>query len=137
MSGASPSDIKDFLAGAPHAVVGASHDRAKFGNKVLRAYMRAGRPVVPVNPAGGMIEGLPAYPTLAALPGPVHGVSIVTPPPVTDRIIQEARAAGIRRVWMQPGAESPAAIALARASGMTVIAGGPCVLVELGFDDHE
>jgi predicted CoA-binding protein len=136
MGGDVASRIEQFLAGAPHAVVGASSDRHKFGNMVLRAYVHAGRAVHPVNPSGGTIEGLAAYANLAAIQEQVHGVSIVTPPKVTERIIEEAHARGIRHVWMQPGAESPAAVARAEALGMNVIAGGPCLLVELGFPGH-
>lgn len=125
--------IADFLAGDGFAVVGATRVRAKFGNKVLRSYVQAGRTAYPVHPREREIEGLRAYPDLASIPAPIHGVSIITPPAVTERIVEEALALGIRRLWMQPGAESRAAIARAEAAGADVIAGGPCVLVELGF----
>lgn len=123
--------IPDFLAGTAYAVAGASNDRSKFGNRVLRHYVAHGRTVYPVHPTERAVEGLSAYASVADLPGPVHGLSIVTPPAVTERLVEEAAAARIPRVWMQPGAESPAAIARARELGLTVIAGGPCVLVEL------
>ena len=125
--------IQAFLAGAPHAVVGASNDRSKFGNKVLRTYLQDGRPVYPVNPTAGTIEGVKAYATLDELPEPVHGISIITPPPITERIIDQAIALGIGHVWMQPGAESQAALDRARLAGISTIAGGPCILVVLGF----
>ena len=70
--------IEAFLRGRPHAVVGASRDRSKFGNKVLRAYLRHEMPVFAVNPREeGEIEGVPVFPSLAALPEPVHGISII------------------------------------------------------------
>ena len=125
--------IKRFLAGRPHAVVGASADREKYGNLVLRCYQQNERPVFAVNPRGGTIEGERVYADLASIPGTVHGVSIITPPPVTERVIQEAGALGIRHVWMQPGAESPRAIARCRELGIECIAGGPCILVVLGW----
>jgi uncharacterized protein len=125
--------IKQFLAGSPHAVVGASRDRSKFGNKVLRTYLQNNRPVYAVNPNEQTIEGVKAYPTLKDLPEPVHGISIITPPPVTERIIDQAIALGIRNLWLQPGAESTAAIDRARAADANIIAGGPCILVTLGF----
>jgi len=128
--------IDAFLAGRPHAVVGASRDRNKFGNKVLRAYLQRGMPVVAVNPTvEGEIEGAPVVASLAALPEPPHGISIITPPAVTEQVIADAIAAGIRHVWMQPGAESPRAIAAAEEAGLSVIAGGPCILVELRHRD--
>jgi predicted CoA-binding protein len=123
--------IQRFFQAGPFAVVGASTDRSKFGNRVLRAYLAAGREAFPVNPRESEIEGLPSYPSLADLPEPVAHVSIITPPAVTERVVEEAAAAGASIVWMQPGAESPAAVQRARDLGLEVIAGGPCVLVEL------
>ena len=127
--------IDEFLGGDSFAVVGASTDRTKFGNKVLRAYLQAGRRVVPVNPKGGEIEGLQSYPDIASLPEPVHGVSIVTPPAVTEKVVEEAAAAGVRNLWMQPGAESPTAIRKAEELGLNLIHSGPCALVEQGFQE--
>ena len=125
--------VDRFLAGESFAVVGASNNRSKYGNKVLRAYLQNGREVYPVHPTEASIEGVKAYPDLASLPRPVHGVSIVTPPAVTERVVEEACKLGIRHLWMQPGAESEAAVERARACGAEVIAGGPCVLVALGY----
>jgi len=127
------SSIQAFLDGSPHAVVGASTDRAKYGNKCLRCYQQAGRPVFPVNPRADEVEGLPGYSDLASLPDVPHGVTVVTPPSVTEMVIEEAAAAGVRNVWLQPGAESPAAVARAEELGLNVIAGGPCLLVALGY----
>jgi len=123
--------IEAFLAGRPHAVVGASRDRNKYGNKVLRAYHREGRPVYPVNPAAEEVEGLDAYPDLTSLPQRPHGVSIVTPPAVTLNVVKEAAGLGIKHVWMQPGAESDEAVQEALEHGMNVIGGDACVLVAL------
>lgn len=127
--------IDRFLAGQPHAVVGASADRHKYGNRVLRTYLQKHRPVYPVNPHATEIEGHPAFPSLAELPEPVHGISIITPPEVTEQIVAEAIELGIGNIWMQPGAESQRAIEQATAAGVNVIAGGPCLLVVLGFHD--
>lgn len=136
MTTTTKDQIAAFLNGAPHAVVGASRDRAKYGNKVLRAYMQRGRPVYPVNPTADEVEGLAAFPNLTALPEPVHGISIITPPAITLRVIEEAGRLGIKHVWMQPGAESDAAVAAALKLGMNVIHAGPCVLVVLGYREH-
>lgn len=125
--------IRAFLAEGPFAVVGASTDRAKYGNKVLRCYLQNGRAVYAVNPAHAEIEGVPCHPDLASLPERVHGVSIVTPPAVTELVVEEAARAGADRVWMQPGAESARAVARAEELGLEPIAGGPCVLVALGY----
>ena len=125
--------IDAFLAGRPHAVVGASTNREKYGNKVLRAYLQNDRPVYPINPRANEIEGQPCYADLASLPEPVHGLSIITPPKITERVVEEAATAGIKHLWMQPGAESEAAIERAQQLGMNVIAGGPCILVTLRY----
>ncbi len=125
--------IADFLAAGPYAVVGASKDRAKYGNRVLRAYRHKGWTVYPVNPREPEIEGLKAYPDLGSLPEPPRGVSIITPPPVTERVVADAADAGAQFVWMQPGAESPEAIRIARERGLEVIADGSCFLVETRF----
>ncbi|HXF58924.1 MAG TPA: CoA-binding protein [Candidatus Saccharimonadales bacterium] len=125
--------IEDFLREGPYAVVGASNDRAKFGNRVLRAYQHKDMKVYPVNPREPQIEGLQAYPDLKSLPETPRGVSIITPPAVTERIVAEAADAGATFVWMQPGAESPEAIRIARERGLQVIADGSCFLVETRF----
>ena len=127
--------IEAFLTGGRFAVVGASPDRGKYGNKVLRAYQQAGREVVAVNPKADQIEGVPCYPALKDIPEGVDGVSIVTPPAVSERIVEQAAELGIRHVWMQPGAESPRAAELAEQHGLSAIAGDACVLVILGY--HE
>ena len=127
------AQIDAFLAGAPHAVVGASTDRAKYGNKVLRVYIQRGRPVYPVNPRADEVEGLKSYPSLAALPEKPQGISIVTPPAVSEQVVEEAARLGITHLWMQPGAESAAAISRAAELGLQLIAGGPCILVALGY----
>jgi len=126
--------IELFLAEGPWAVVGASPDRSKYGNKILRCYQQNDRtPVHPINPKADEIEGLPAFPNLSSLPQPARAISIITPPAVTELVVAEAIEIGIRHAWMQPGAESSHAIDLAEEAGMELIAGGPCLLVVLGY----
>jgi predicted CoA-binding protein len=127
--------IERFLNGDRYAVVGASQDRAKYGNKVLRCYLQNQRIAVPVNPKVDQIEGQDAFAELAAIPEPVHGVSIITPPTITRQVVQQAAALGIRHLWMQPGAEDATAVDWARQQGLEVIAGDACLLVVLGY--HE
>lgn len=133
MPTADPDPVQAFLDGEPFAVAGASTNRDKYGNKVLRCYVQNGRRAFPIHPRETEIEGLAAYPSVADLPEPVHGLSIITPPEVTVQVVKDALAAGIRFLWMQPGAEHPDAIAEAEAASATVIHGGPCLLVVLGY----
>jgi predicted CoA-binding protein len=130
-----PEDIQAFLDSGPFAVVGASTLRSKYGNKVLRCYQQHGLEVYPINPREPEVEGVKAYPSLAALPVPVKALSVITPPAITEQVVREAAAAGVTHLWMQPGAESPAAIRSAESLGISVIAGGPCLLVVLGYRD--
>jgi predicted CoA-binding protein len=127
--------IAAFLNGEPHAVVGASRDRAKFGNQVFRAYVQHGRRAFPINPNAMQIEGVVAYRDLASLPEKVHGISVITRPDITDSIIEQAAKLGIEHIWLQPGAENVSAIARAAELNIQLIYGGPCLLMELGFRD--
>ena len=129
--------INDFLTGNSFAVAGASPRRRKYGNKVLRCYRQNNLTAYPVNPNAETVEGLVSYPDLKTLPESVHGVSIITAPHVTEQIVEEAIELGIQHIWMQPGAESQQAIDRAEENGINVIAGGPCLLVVLGYREDE
>ncbi len=128
--------IKQFFTSKAFAVLGASSRRHKYGNKVLRCYLQHHLKVYPINPVENEIEGLAVRRKIADLPADVTSISIITPPAVTEKLVLEAIAHGIRNIWMQPGAESQAAITSCEQNGINVIAGGPCILVELGFKDE-
>ncbi|HED65126.1 MAG TPA: CoA-binding protein [Planctomycetes bacterium] len=126
--------IEDFLSEGPFAVVGASTNREKYGNKVLRAYLQNHKePLYAVHPSEESVEGVAAYPDLASLPEVPRAISIITPPAVTERVVAQAIEIGVRHIWMQPGAESEEAVRLAEEAGIDVIAGGPCALVALHY----
>lgn len=125
--------IEDFLVEGPYAVVGASTDRSKYGNKVLRSYLQNGKEVYPVNPKAEEVEGVKAYPDLASLPVLPRGISVITPPAVTEKVVGQAAELGIHFIWMQPGAESPEAVRAAEEAGIQVIADGSCALVVMGY----
>jgi predicted CoA-binding protein len=113
--------ISDFVKRRIWAVVGASRDRSKFGNRVFRSLRDAGYIVFPVNPRGGMLEGAQVYPSLAELPEPPDVIDMVVPPAVTEQVVEEAHKLGLTRIWMQPGAESEAAIAYCHEHGIEVV----------------
>ncbi len=125
--------IEKFLQASAFAVVGASEDVHKYGHKCYKCYLQHGRNAYPVNPHSQEILGNPVFKDLASLPQGVESISIITPPAVTETIIEDAIACGIKNIWMQPGAESQIAIDRAESQGLNVIAGGPCLLVVLGY----
>ena len=128
--------IDTFMAAEVFGVVGASSKPHKYGNKVLRCYQQNQHSVVPVNPVEERIEGLTCIASVSDLPDNVSSISIITPPKVTEQVIEQAIVKGVKNVWMQPGAESAQAIAACEAAGINVIADGSCVLVVLGYHEH-
>ena len=127
--------LEQFLAAPMFAVVGASTNRDKYGNKVLRCYQQNNRPVIPVHPKEKRIEGIDCVASIADLPAEVESLSVITPPKITERIVEQAAAKGIKNIWMQPGAESPAAVQYCEEQGINIIADGICLLVVLRY--HE
>lgn len=125
--------IQEFLNCSTFAVVGASNNRAKYGNKVLRCYLQNDLPAIPIHPSESIIEGQTAYSKLSDMPTKPDAVSIITPPSVTESVMDEIIELGIQHVWMQPGAESDDAIRKGESAGINVIANGPCLLVALGY----
>ena len=127
--------IDMFLSSEKFAVAGASTNREKYGNKVLRVYQQRNLAVIPVNPKADEVEGLPAVSSVDQLPDDVQALSIVTPPSITLPVVKAGLTKGIRRFWMQPGAENQEAIDLAKANDATVIHSGPCILVALNYTE--
>ncbi|HEX7124497.1 MAG TPA: CoA-binding protein [Thermodesulfobacteriota bacterium] len=120
--------VADCLARPTWAIVGASKDRSKFGNMVYFDLRAGGYRVMAVNPNATQVEGDPAWPTLASLPERPDVVDFVTPPEVTARVVEEALALGITRLWFQPGSATPETLERARAVGATVVSG--CAMTE-------
>jgi hypothetical protein len=122
------ADVEDFLAQRTLAVVGVSRTGTKFGNVIYRSLRDKGYHVIPVHPAAESLEGDRCVPNLRHLPPGVDGLVLVVPPAETERIVREAVAAGIRRIWMQQGAESPVAVQFCRDHGISVVS-GECLLM--------
>ena len=104
------------------AVIGASTNRAKYGNKAVRAFRESGFDVLPVNPRAEQIEGLPCYPSLDALPpGHIDRVSFYVPPEIGLSVLdQVARRGNVGEVWLNPGSESPEQLGKAAALGLSI-----------------
>lgn len=120
--------IQSFLAARPVAVVGASSNRAKYGNIVLRNLRGRGWEVFAINPRESEIEGQPAYPALADCPRRPELAVVITPPAVSLQIVEEASRQGIPRVWLQPGAESEAVVMRAGELGVDLVYDS-CIMV--------
>ncbi len=111
------------------AVVGASTSPAKWGYRIYKALKESGYRVYPVNPRARAIDGDPCYPSLAALPERPGVVDVVVPPKIGLAIAEETAAAGIERIWFQPGAESADNVARARELRLKTVHNA-CALVE-------
>lgn len=112
------------------AVVGASNDRRKYGNKCVRAYVDAGWRVFPVNPGERTIEGLPAYARLDEVPKPLDRVSVYLPPAVTLRLLPEIAAAEAPDTIFNPGAADRSVLEHAKHMGLPHRSA--CAIVEIG-----
>ena len=123
--------IEAFLAEISIGVVGASRSRDKYGYLVFNALRSAGYGAYPVNPNAEEIDGVPCLGSVADLPSQVAAIVIITPPEISELAVEMAIVHGMRHIWMQPGSESAKAIELANSAGISVISGGPCILVAL------
>ena len=124
----SGASVRDFIGQRTLAVVGVSRGGKKFGNFAYRELRAKGYRLFPIHPNAATVEGDPTYPELAALPEPVGGVLIMVPPAQAERVVRDAAAAGITRVWLQQGAESQAALDACDAAGITAVS-GECILM--------
>lgn len=119
------------------AILGASADRSKFGNKAVRAFLKRGYTVYPVNPKGGEIEGLPVCSSLAAIPPEVmlDRISVYLPPALGLKTLPEIAARGCGELWLNPGSDSDELVAAAEKQGLTVIQA--CSIVDIGMSPQQ
>ena len=133
-----PADVERFLAQRRVAVAGVSRHPDQPANAIFRRLRDAGHEVFAVNPAAAEVEGVTCYPTLAAIPGGVGAVMVVTPPAAAAAVVAEAAELGIRHVWLHrslgSGSVSPEAVRLGRELGLEVVVGG-CPLMVVGRVD--
>ncbi len=120
-------------------VIGASRDRAKYGNKAVRAFLRRGATVLAVNPSvaasGGEIEGAPCYGSIADVPGPIDRATVYLHAAAGVEAVRELTKRGdVAEVWLNPGADEPEVVAAARAAGLNVIRA--CSIIAVGEDPH-
>ena len=121
--------VKDFLKQRRFAVVGSFINKEKFAYRILIDLKKKGYEVFPVNPRLGEVEGRVCYKTISDIPHSVDVANIVTPPQVTESILKECLQKGIKRAWIQPGAESQDAIKFCHDNDIKVIH-SMCVMLE-------
>jgi predicted CoA-binding protein len=117
------------------AVIGASSNRHKFGNRAVRAFQQQGYTVIPINPHETSVEGLKAYSSVLDVPGSVDMASFYVPPEIGEQVIEEIARKGIIEVWLNPGAESDALVARARALNIQPIVA--CSIVAIGQNPYQ
>ncbi len=114
------------------AVIGASNDRAKYGNKAVRAYLRSGYKVYPVNPKGEAVEGLEAYRSILDIQAEVERATLYVLPEVGLKVIEEIAQKGVKELYVNPGAESDELVNKARKLGLNPILA--CSILAVGLD---
>ena len=112
------------------AVVGASSNRTKFGNKALRAFLAEGYQVVAINPNESEVEGLKTYASVLDVPGPIDMATVYVQPDVTLRLLDEFAQKGIPEIWINPGAEDDAVMADARRRKLNAVFA--CSIIGIG-----
>lgn len=118
----------EFLAQQRIAVAGVSRDTKQPANLIYRRLRDTGHQVFAVNPNADELEGDRAYPSIAAVPGQLDGVVVVTTPEVAEGVVVQCAAAGVPRVWLHRGigrgSTSEQAVSFCREHGIEVIPGG-------------
>jgi uncharacterized protein len=122
------AEVKDFVAQKTLAMVGLSRDEKAFSANIFKELTTKGYKLLAVNPNATSIGGRPCYPTIASLPEKVGGVLIVTSAAQTEKVVREAADQGITRVWIQQGANTPAAEKLCRERGLSAVS-GKCIMM--------
>ena len=117
------------------AVVGASNDRRKFGNRAVRAFQAQGHTVVPINPHETAVEGLTAYKSVLDVPGTIDMATVYVQPDVGVQVMDELARKGIREVWLNPGADDDAVIDRARALNLQPIVA--CSILAIGQNPYD
>jgi predicted CoA-binding protein len=112
------------------AVIGASNDRRKFGNRALRAFQRQGYTVIPINPNEREVEGHKTYGSVLDVPGAIDMATVYVQPEPGVKVMEELSRKGVGEVWLNPGADDDRVVARARALGLNVIQA--CSIIGIG-----
>jgi predicted CoA-binding protein len=116
------------------AVIGASSDPRKFGNRAVRAFRRQGYTVIPINPHVSQVEGLKTYASVLEVPDPIDMATFYVPPDIGEKVMPEVARKRIPEVWLNPGAESEALVRLARSLDVEPILA--CSIIGIGENPY-
>lgn len=120
--------VEDFVAQKKIAVVGVSRKKTKFGNAIYRELKQKGYSVFAINPHMNTFEGDVCYPDLLSLPEKIDAVIINVPPGQTEKVVREAKQAGINKVWLQQGSQSDEAVKFCEENGIDCVS-NECILM--------
>jgi predicted CoA-binding protein len=112
------------------AIIGASQDPAKYGNRAVRAYLRRGWTVYPVNPNEPVVEGLPTFRSVTDIPGPIDRATVYVPPDIGITLLPDFQSKAIPEIFLNPGSESDALVAEAERLGLNTIQA--CSIIDIG-----
>ena len=112
------------------AIIGASSNRAKFGNKALRAFANQGYTVYPINPTEAEVEGHQSYRSVLDVPGDIEMATFYVPAPIGVEVMDDIARKGIAEVWLNPGADDPRVVTRARALGLKIVQ--HCSIIAIG-----
>jgi len=112
------------------AVIGASSNRSKFGNKALRAFLQQGYTVFAINPNEAGVEGQTTFASVLDVPGPIDMATVYVQPDAGVKVMEEIARKGIREVWLNPGADAPEVVARAEELGLKTIQA--CSIIGIG-----
>ena len=116
------------------AIIGASSDRRKFGNRAFRAFRDEGYNVIPINPNERSVEGDATYPSDLEVPEKIDMATLYVPPEIGITLLEGLERKAIAEIWINPGAESDALIAEARRRKLNVIEA--CSIVGIGRNPY-
>lgn len=116
------------------AVIGASNNRNKFGNKAVRAYQQQGYTVYPISLSETKIEGEKAYRSILDIPVRPDRVTVYIPPPQLLKVLPDIAVKGCDELWLNPGTESPEVLSEAKRLGLNAVEA--CSILDVGVSPH-
>lgn len=123
--------IRAMLDKKVWAVVGATENPAKFGNKIYKKLKAFGYDVYAVNPMYTEVDGDKCYSSLSDVPVKIDCVNVVVGPDKSVHVLDEVKRLGIENIWFQPGTYTPEIVEASEVAGLNTVYMN-CVLVELG-----